>query len=1370
MAVKQICLGGKKMLTVNPVSPKVQGNQNPATKPEEHEEKQLMQPTSKSKSSWIPKATGGLTTLLAALIAANAEAANNPAREKAVAKMAEDSWTPLSQALGDEKKLSELNNTKMLWNNLQAVMHVADDTMIEAVEPIRASILEKGKSSPHIPARVVHGALYTTGVTAQKLNIEILKNQKRINTLTDELKALQKQVEGLSKVKAQTPKELSTKIQGVETQIADLNKQNTSYAQRVQKMATTVVPYLGKTIVDTTSSDGVKERHLIPPSDLSRLAASRRYTKIEPYRNRDFHLAAADAIGKIAESSTLEGSLNELFSSGNDVTRRNTFFEITLSIPQDKLSKSLIQKSREWVFGSKQLEAHEKAKLSKGAPGQVKTNPPVMPPALNNPPGVTPQPAPPPVPNPGLPPGSRAGSLDELKKIDERLVSPLLPFPFGKDDSDQVFMAKNILLLAQNNDEFALPAAAQWFAVRHISEDSDGKGSQDANFIVLQALAKLAQKDKTAFEVLKRVSASNPNMFFESYVAGEIFLDNFPDARAGMEVIKAFNANSTSAREWLTQVADRKANHLWPEPTNDVDTKTLNDLRDKGRRYSLMIMAFLDDSRSFAPYLRGILQNPFAKTEEKFPAAVGVALAKDRDSIEPLMAMGMDETLSSGLRGLALDAALYINVPDLAPDSIRQKAQGQSPFAPSGLRAFFPELRLRRSEGERPKLNFANELTSQNPFKRKLISNFNIWLQQQEGLNREATSKGRPPITISDEEKMQVLSTLHRREFGGNAGLFALKAKEANFTAKYLTPMVNYLERNKDGKRNIDIFLAWSMMDVLSRAGHKEAAPVMTDIATYPERYLQNREGSGIFGLLFDALAQSFLKAAAVQNLGGVVPLDDENNTGAQVLHTVARKDSSSFYRWAAWYGLDSLADRYDQYNKNPHTLGPEDLKIQAARQTHGQRSLGHMLHHAKGLETAGQMRLSNMFTEFMWAKMADRFGARKQLLTVASNAHRANEKAQVVRSVMHALISNGHKSEDIAKLGFDAKTQSQLEALYKSIDRQEYWLGDSSKHAYTGKGVEQAVLDVGYAYPVLYPGLEKNLIYPEKLIRWNDLTRNLDLHPTAVAATTHKIAPDNKMWTYSVVATTPEIPYRPHDTQTADFMALEDMAQNMLEDKANISAINYSWGFWNIVLQSPELRNEWVDMLGAYMETLSRMDVMHTVAAGNSHGMFPAFGRYRGTELNNPGLRFNDKGDIIQPDNVIMAAAMDRYADRLAEFTSKEDPLRKLEHLRLLAFQGVHVIAPWVDNGQWNLEPVNGTSFAAPHSMGILAWGIEARKKAGLAPLTAKEWNQVFSKSIGRFKDQPEQPYFDATLFLQEVLRPQAAAQPQPAVAGKKQ
>ena len=1320
-------------------------------------------------ASWTAKAITALSFMLPLAAVSNADAANNPQREKAIVGFAEESWSKLSPVLGDEKKLQEVTNRDSLWNNLQASFHISDDTMVEGLEPIRAEILKKGGSNPNIPGRIVHGALYTTAVTAGKMNSEIASNQKKINLLTGELNSLQKQATGLTGLKAELPKELKAKISDLETKIAELNKENSAYKTRVEKMVSTVIPYLGKIIVDTKTKDGLKERHLIEPSEINDL---RSYPNVEIYRGKDFDKLAGFAIGNIAEQGTLNNVAAEMLNVGNDTGRRNLFFDVFLSTPTSKLPKGLTEKSREWVFGTAQLKAHEKAKSAKAE------SPKVMPPAAKadtTPPTAQPMPMPPAIPNPGLPPKARVGSLESLKELDEKLISPLLPYPFAKDASEQEFLAKNILLLAKNNDEFALAAAAQWFAIRPYSDDSTtgspvtaGTSSSNANFIVLQALATQAQKDKLAFEVLKRVCASYPNMFGSAFISGSVFLDDSDDTKAGFEIIKAFSANPNSAKELITAMADKNAKLIWPEPTSDEDKKTVNTLRDKGKNLALVTMTYLDQSKGFTPYLRNMLQNQFATEQDKFRAAIGVALAKDKESIEPLLAMGVDETKDGFLRGLSLQAALYINAPDLVPDVIRKKAASESPFAPTKLRSFFPELQSTARTNKDKNLDLVEMISSKNPFHSRISSSYNTWLKEQEASVKLAASKGRGPITISDEDKLSVAFQLAKREFGGNEGILASKASNVEFSTKYLTPMVQYFESCKNKNKKLDLDLALPMMDVLAKAHHEQAAPLLAHMATNPEGYTKT-DSNNFFGILFAAFDATILKYYATEDLGGTVTLKDANDPNAQILHRVARRESSGLYRNAALTGLGELAGRYEDYQKGLHDLGPDNLRTIAARKAHGEEVIGHMQFHSKGLETRTQMRLANMQNEFDHAKLADRFGATKELLLLANEAAKKDPKAPIIRSVMHALISNGTKTSDLQKQGLDAQTMAQLERLYKSFDRQEYWLGDSSKHAYTGKGADVGVLDVGYAYPVsFYPDLQKRLIYPEGLIRWSDLTDSISLHPTAVASTIHKPAPDANIRTYSVAASVPEAPFRSMDTQGADIAALEDMAQLQLEGKANIDAINYSWGYMNIILNSEKFRTEVVDLLSAYMEILSRMDVKHSIAAANSHGVFPAIARYGAIgEVNNLGLRYGNDGKITQPDGVFVAAAHDKYANMLAEFTSKQDPLRVAEAIQLLSFQGVHVIAPWVENGKWELGPVNGTSFAAPNQVAMLAWGIEARKTAGLPSLSPKEWREVFNRSTGKFPDSEPQEganYFDATRFLQEVLKPQA--QPKVVVA----
>ena len=1327
--------------------------------------KENVMPTSgKGMSSfvkWTAKSITALALLLPFAEGNKTDAASNKQRENAVAKFAQEAWNPLKLVIDQNKKIEEVTSRNILWNNLQASFHVSDDTMIEALESIRAEVLDKGASNPNIPARIVHGALYTTATSAKRLNLEIAINEKKSASLTEELKSLQKQATGLTNIKASLPQELKARVDNLQNQITSINNDNAAYKTRRDKMALTVIPYLGKVIVDYKTEDGRKLRYLVQPAEASKIKGG------EVYSGNDFDKIGSFAVGTIGEQVTLDNAAKELINSGNETERRNMFFDTFFYTNQDKVPKAIIEKSKEWVFGNTQLRAHKKAKADKAEKEAAK---PVMPvaPKLDNSmePAVPPatKPVPPPIPNPGLPPGSKTGSLEGLKELDEKLVSPLLFYPFAKDNSEQKFIAKNILFLAQNNNEFALPACAQWFAIKPYEADSKSSLlSADTDFMVLEALAKLAQKDKLAFKVLERVAASNPQLFSNAFIAGSVFLDNWPDITAGREIVKAFSANPNSARDLITALAERNAKLIWTEPVNEQDIKSVNDLKSQGRTFALFTMARLDKARGFTPYLRGVLNNPLTTVNDRFRAAVGVALAKDKESVEPLLALAVNESADSNLRSLALEAVLFINAPDVIPQEIRQRASEESPFHPTGLRHHLQDARKDAKRTERKEIDLLSQFDMKNPFHARISSEYTTWLNQQESLNKASQAKGRTPAQVTDEQKLMVASQIVRKTFGGNEGVLRTKAKDFAFSAKYLQPMVNYLNSCKDFNKHIDLWLALPMMDILSKSNYKEASTTLADIATNPERYVKDHsKRPNFFGLLFAGYDTAMLRLYAIEDLGGTVPLNDANNPNAKILHTIARKDTSSMFRWASLYGLEHLADRYDAYFNGLHDTGPDNIRTIAARKAHADQILGHMAFHQKGLEDTTQVRLSAMYNEFAHAKLADRFGATKDLLNIANEAHKTNSAAQVIRSVMHALISNQHRVEDIHRLGFEPKAADQLATLYSDFEKQRYWLGNISDQPRDGKGTETAIMDVGYVYPLhFYPELNKKIIYPENFIRWSDLSDFLDLHPTAVFYTRAKGADraDSKFWTYSLIASIPEIPFRPGDTQDAGIFGHEDMAQNMLDDKANIEVVNHSYGFYNFVLHNEKLRSEWIDQYSAFMELLGTMGTKHTVAAGNEHGDFPPIVRYGSQgEVLSTGLRFTNDGKTIKPDNVFFASAMDKYADRLAEFTSKQDPLRTAEAINMTAFQGVHVIAPWVDNGKWVLEPVNGTSFAAPNNSRVLALGIETRKKLGLRELTSQEWQGVLERSTIMLPERERWEggrAFDATRFMQEVVNP---------------
>lgn len=1369
-------------------------------------------------TSFVGKAIASLALLAPAFWGmSEAGAANNPEKEKQVVALAQESWKPLREALDARKKVEEaVPNSNSLWNNLQAVFHVTDDTMVKDINSLRLDILKRGTNDPSVPPRIVHSAMYTMGVYARSINESISQGEKQLLELKKEQEVLQKKAGEITNLKAEVPEDLKAKVKDLESRISALQTETSEFKQRLNGASAYLLPYMGKVIVDTKTKDGLSERHLVKPADVSYLTQG--YASSKVYYPKNFDKLAGYVLAQLNEGDITKRITDELFASGNDTVRRREFFDFFFNSNPATLPQGIREKSQEWIFGKDQIDTvRGKKKEENKSPATIVIAPapdsasgktsekdaksgtlqqPSLPPGsitIQLPPGTVIQQAQP--TTPGVPKGVSVGSLEQLTELDKRLTAIYLPYYSSKDASEQQFIADNTFMLTQGKDmltvkvdgkeqkiETGLIASAQWFALKGYSETTSREFTA-ADYTMLRSLAVMAQDNKLAFEVLKRTLGSFPDLYANAYLKGTFYLWDRPDRQAGVEVIKAFNANKESAKEFLVQLADRKAPLLWKEPTNDSDIKSIDEARETGRGFALITMAHLDGSHSFVPYMRNIVNNPFAKDTDRLRAIIGVALARDSESIDILLKAAMDETQNEWTRALCMEAVLYIDTPDLVPESIRQKAAAESPFSASKLHYAYPVRgKLTSSGSEKSAREIISLIEKAGPFKSRIRTLFNTWLEEQTRLANSQAQKGRGPATITDLQKLEVLMELRKQEFSGSRGLLTNKANTNATFRTQLDGMVRYLESCKEKNRQISLDLALPMMDILAKARDGKASNVLVDMATYPEQYVRANPDAEDFFAFFDlfrtAIYSTILKWVAIEDLGGTCNLSDSNDKASQLIHTIARKDTSRIYRMGSQTALKILADRYDEYQRNPHTLGPEDLKIQAARKHHAEQALGHMKYHALGLEDIGQMRYYALDDEYGWAKIVDRLGGTKDLLSYALEKTKDNPNPQVLRSAMHALRGNGKKVEDIAKLGFEPKVAEKLAELYNHVNRQEYWLGDNHKK-HTGKGVDVAVLDAGYVYPLekLLPGIEKKIIYPEKMIKWSDMTEWLDLHPSMVAGTFYQMAPDPTIRSYSFLASIPEVPFRPFEVQNSAIYALEDMAQMQIEGKANIDVVNYSWGYINFILANENLRNEIVDLLGAFMEVNSKMGTLHTVAAGNENGLFPGIVRWANQgELNTTGLRYDNSGKASRPDNVFMAGAMDGYAKMLAEFSSVNDPLRTFEAIQLLSFQGVHVMAPHIQDREWVLHPVNGTSFAAPSEAFLLSWGKSARRAAGLPELSAKEWQQVLDKTANKRLPHREDweggRYLDVTAYLQEVLRPQQAQAPQvqPAIANKKE
>ena len=1284
-------------------------------------------------------------------------AQNNPANEKAVVDHVKESWGKIKTHLDQEKPLSELPDRNILWNNIQATLHVTVNTMVSGMDEIRKQLIIEGAKNPDILPRVVHGALYTQAVLAQNLNKNFIVNTAEIQKLTQETKEIQKKEEELIKLGGKLKEEVQDRKIAIEKRISELTKENKSLTSRIVTFSLDVSPYLGKVIVDTQKGT-VKERHLVRPSELDFFKKS--YTSVEVYDSGNFKDLASFVLGQIGDKTFLDSAGSELARTGINEDRSRDLLNIFL-YSDKKIPDALIERSRIWVFGNDQIQKYFDGLKEKVDEKNKETTAPEklkMPLAKEAP-----------IPNPGAP-ETGVGSLEVIEKINSKLISPLIIYPFKKSEKEQESVADIILMWANtgSNTELITPAASQWFATKHLSEGINSKFSK-ADSTVLQALAKVSVKDKTSFEILKRVIASFPKQSFDTFYKASLYVSDSPQRRAGVEITNALTANRKESIKLLIDIADGKAEILWPIPKIDnrgpirtieelnKANKTIDEIKIFAREEALKTMTLIDEGKNFIPYLREVLNNPFTQETDKRIAASGLGLARDKESLETLLRMGVDQTLSISLRSRALNSALYIDSENLVPESIQQLADNESPFAPNKLRYIFPDLRKKESSSGK-EIDLSKALIDEDPFQRRIVGNYNAWLKEQQTIVDLSVKRGKEPVTIQNVDRARAMLESTKREFTTSIGLISKMGNGKTSSTRYLDEMLRYLESCKDNNKSLNFRLASPMIEILGRASYKKAAPVLTNIVIYPEKYFNSEDVKSGWDLFDRSLDTTLLKAQTIANLGQIVDLENPNDLAGKTLHTISRKDTSSFFRNVSYLGLMYLGKRYDEALNSELKAG-QRLNLLTTRKFHANEALGHLKHYQNErlYDSRAQVRLRRISDEFYNAKVADKLGGREELLKMALEEKKKDESASIVRSVMHALRSNQCMPNDLDKLSFEPKTIGTLKEMYNYIINEEYWQGPPSK--YTGKGQTVAIVDVGYIFPSkFYPTLKEKTKYPD-YFKARDISDYLDLHPTAVASNFHRNASNANIWSYSAVATVPEIPFRPPDTQDAVIIAYENIAELLISGKVRFDLVSQSWGPYNDALNSAKARDE-IDQYGAFMEVLSKMGVVHTVAAGNEHGYFPAFGRFGPIgETLSLGSRFNTKNESTQPLSVILASAMDGYPTpekgRVAEFSSKQDALRETNAIRLVSAQGVHTLMHWITNGESVNEPGNGTSFATPNMAAMLAQGMEAREKAGLPRLNGISWNPIILRSLGIIPGwEPTQggDYLIRNRFLQEA------------------
>jgi len=1284
-----------------------------------------------------------LTSPLAFFTGSNYLQAAQPvgARVNAVTDLAEECWSTIRSNLDNHRNIDEVPHIDSLWNNIQAVFHVTDDAGIAAVDKLRLEIIERGASNPAIPPRIVHGALYTLSVSGQRSSLERERIESRMRDVVAKISDITMQGALLTKLGMPLPPEKEEEKNGLIKELSLLGESKRQVDSHRAEIARAAVPFLGRIIVDTQTKQGRRQRMLVNESEVRPLGSL--YSVVEPYDASEFKTLASVTIGQVADRETLEQVAQELLSVGNEVERRGALLDVLLNTPTGTVfPQRIMQQSRLWVFGREQLK-QDKKQLEAPPLSQGESGPALPVPGagflgtLSKP---NTEPLAPEIP--GVPPGTKTGNLDALQHIDPTLTNPRMIFPFGRDASYQQFVAKNITLLARNHDPLATVAAAQWFAQPHYEYGL--RAPSTADYTVLQALIMCAHREPRALEVLKRVGASYPDLVMRDVLLlGSLDLKDTPASRASDELRKLLAANVEFGVEWLHVCAEGRAGLIWSEPSGIEDSKVVNSIRDQGAFLALRAMAVLGNNQRFVDYFRAIVSNPFQQPRQLSGAIAGLALAKDVASMDLLLSRAMEETLHPELREIALHAALLVDTPELVPPEMSTRGTQQDPFAP----IFLNHLARSGSDGATLVAQTAiGDLISSeifNPVQTRLTGHFEAWLTKQNALRSLVTAVGGEPSTVTEAEKLSMMVHMWRQCWRASSTDVGKDNRRAPHSGEHLDAMVEYLRRGKERDGSIDLSLAAPMMMVLSKSGHPGARELLANIATQPEKYAVDESREGFFGMLRNYMGTAFLKATALDTLGGMLDLGTIDDS-AMILHRVARKSSVPLYRESALVSLRVLADRY--HGADSPEMSPEDReRVDRARSFHARECLAHLVYHRQLLESAGQPRLAQMETEFNLAKLADRFGATEQLLMLADEAtggdveaitkgkelaSEGDRRPLFVRSVMHALLSNGKREADITALKLDPDVAKRARALLGFVTNQDYWLGPESERRYSGKGTEVAIFDVGYVLPLaITDSMNSQVVYPERLIDWGAMSQQNELHPTMVAWTLHQAAKNAKIRTYDVNAKVREVRYRPEETQDPIFRAFEDLAELQLSGKANVDVANYSFGLPNALLVDSKLRAEFIDQMSAFMEVLSRMDVKHAVAAANGHG---EGGVLSIGEVNSLGLRFGKQSTTVtQPDSVFIAAAHDAFTGRLAEFSSKQDELRANSGVRLRSFHGVNSMVPALEDGMPAMLPGNGTSFGSPNQAAMLLWGVEAAREVNLRPITHREWQEIFDKSI---------------------------------------
>ncbi len=816
---------------------------------------------------------------------------------------------------------------------------------------------------------------------------------------------------------------------------------------------------------------------------------------------------------------------------------------------------------------------------------------------------------------------------------------------------EKMYFAKGLLSLIRNDID---AKKCSLYISNYFKNKSPKSTSSDADYTVIRALAELSIKhpqEQSLVDILKEVSTTHSETFFNSYFCANATPLNSIQSEAGKAIARLFNSNQTLA-----------------------DVILLNALSaPKSKSQAIQAIASLN-CLSSKPGFINILRTTVTNTEESPQARVasmrGLGRIKDEKSFEALLDIATNESNPAFLRGEALYTTLLVDAPEFIPKEFERLANESRPY---GLELFFFGLNVDADVKYIP-----------------WECNPNIF----------STSS-----TPTAENVSYFLDRLDQK-YGGSTGKLANFLNSSDKWKKYIASIADYLR-----SKHSDIATSGSVLDfdiaipAIYFLGHTGTnSDLLASIAKTPWDYVCDSNPKQVFTEAREDNANEFLlKFASIQALGGAVDINNSHDEGAKLLFRLITKETHpSLYQEA----VSSELQISERIKKSPSA---------SARNVHVKNLLNFLEKDILTPSTEPIIDLKSIERRRYFAcKSLVNMSAEKELIELAFKHNWVKKGDEIFRIIAYALKSNDFKISDLANLNLSDTQQALFKDLYDCIASDRCFVGDAiEENNLTGDGIEIAIIDGGF--PMFFEGEIKtpyNIIYPKEYFgpsTYDLKSKHARTVTHQVLEKLPKVTIHPLTWDRITASQDSLLSNDRFDPATQGFI---ELLKGKITGKNNIQVINMSFGVKSPGMSNNQKHKDYVNRRAAAGHLAVDLGIGCNVSVGNDRSADPVTSRNMELGGVNALLAYVGHGKrFTQPGGVSRVASYDNFRNRFVETSGSQDPLNS-SSITLIGVNGYTNVCHQRIRGKETTIMYSATSFAVPNKGVIDIMSIELLKR----------------------------------------------------------